>query len=143
MHLEGHIESLNQNRYKAATQILVALKTTTDLRWAPPAEFKKAFDAQLLQILGPKDERDVHPKKPLKLAAKSGAKSQSTHSEDRDVAKDNMFVSGFLANLHKPRSNEQLKPELMEQHLKATGGKVFTRFPPEVSLTKVSAKRDK
>ena len=43
----------------------------------------------------------------------------------------NMFTEGELAKLHKPGGNPQIKPELMEQHLKETGGKVVTRFPPE------------
>ena len=36
-----------------------------------------------------------------------------------------------MAKLHKPGENPQIKPELMTQHLKRTGGKVITRFPPE------------
>lgn len=42
-----------------------------------------------------------------------------------------MFEEGFLARLHKPGENPQIKPELREQHLAATKGMVFTRFPPE------------
>ena len=42
-----------------------------------------------------------------------------------------MFTEGELAKLHKPGGNKQIKPELMDQHLKETGGKVLTRFPPE------------
>ena len=42
-----------------------------------------------------------------------------------------MFLEGELAKLHKPGGNKQIKPELMEEHLKATGRKVITRFPPE------------
>lgn len=30
-----------------------------------------------------------------------------------------------------PTENKQLKPEILENHLKATGGKIYTRFPPE------------
>lgn len=42
-----------------------------------------------------------------------------------------MFKEGFLSKLHKPGQNPQIKPGLREQHVKATGGRVFTRFPPE------------
>jgi glutaminyl-tRNA synthetase len=42
-----------------------------------------------------------------------------------------IFEDGFLGKLHKPGGNEQVDPKLMEAHLRATGGKVFTRFPPE------------
>jgi glutaminyl-tRNA synthetase len=42
-----------------------------------------------------------------------------------------VFEEGFLGKLHKPGGNSQIKPELREVHLKATGGQVWTRFPPE------------
>lgn len=42
-----------------------------------------------------------------------------------------MFLEGDLSKLHKPGENPQIKPELMEKHLKETGSKVVTRFPPE------------
>lgn len=42
-----------------------------------------------------------------------------------------MFSSGWMGNLHKPGENIQVRPELMEEHVRATGGKVVTRFPPE------------
>lgn len=42
-----------------------------------------------------------------------------------------MFTEGWLGNLHKPGGNPQVFPENMERHLRATGGKVVTRFPPE------------
>ncbi|KAJ7097629.1 hypothetical protein C8R44DRAFT_835003 [Mycena epipterygia] len=43
----------------------------------------------------------------------------------------NMFEEGFLASLHKPGENPQIDEKLRVAHLKATGGKVITRFPPE------------
>ena len=36
-----------------------------------------------------------------------------------------------MGALHKPGGNPQVKPELQEKHLSATGGHVWTRFPPE------------
>jgi glutaminyl-tRNA synthetase len=48
----------------------------------------------------------------------------------REVLKT-VFDEGWLGNLHKPGENVQVTPELTEAHLKATGGKVVTRFPPE------------
>lgn len=33
--------------------------------------------------------------------------------------------------MHKPGQNEQINPQRMVEHLLATKGKVFTRFPPE------------
>ena len=42
-----------------------------------------------------------------------------------------MFEEGFLGKLHKPGQNIQVIPALRDAHLKATGGLVHTRFPPE------------
>ena len=42
-----------------------------------------------------------------------------------------MFTEGWLGHLHKPGGNPQVTPELMQEHLKATGAQVVTRFPPE------------
>jgi len=38
---------------------------------------------------------------------------------------------GDLSRHHKPGGNPQIDPRLIEEHLKRTGGKVITRFPPE------------
>ncbi len=42
-----------------------------------------------------------------------------------------IFEEGFLGNLHKPGENPQVLSRLRDAHLKATGGAVWTRFPPE------------
>lgn len=46
-------------------------------------------------------------------------------------APEELFKTGWLSRLHKPGENPQPIRARMEEHLKATGGKVFTRFPPE------------
>ena len=45
--------------------------------------------------------------------------------------KRSVFEEGFLGQLHKPGGNPQIHPHLREAHLTATGGAVWTRFPPE------------
>lgn len=125
-----------EQRYKALTPTLVNVKTTTDLRWAPPAEVKKEVDAQLAALLGPKDERDAPPKKQPKVPTESRQGQKEVKKEEvEEVNKNKMFEEGFLAGLHNPGGNEQILPKNMEAHLKATGGRVFTRFPPEVCLS--------
>lgn len=42
-----------------------------------------------------------------------------------------VFEEGFLGALHRPGENPQIRPELRDQHLAATDGRVHTRFPPE------------
>lgn len=130
-YIEKNKSTILEQRYRALTPTLVNIKTTTDLKWAPPAEVKKEVDAQLAALLGPKDERDAPPKKQPKTAD-TRQKPKEGKKDEEEVSKNKMFEEGFLASLHKPGGNEQIIPANMEAHLKATGGKVFTRFPPEV-----------
>ncbi|ODQ63059.1 glutaminyl-tRNA synthetase [Nadsonia fulvescens var. elongata DSM 6958] len=124
---------IEQNRYKGVPSIIVGVKNLKELRWASPAMFKPAIDAQVLALLGPKDERDLVKKKEKKPAAAkkdSGAAKDSTTTSTSTSVRS-MYSEGFLGALHKAGGNQQIKPELMAAHLKATGGRVFTRFPPE------------
>jgi glutaminyl-tRNA synthetase len=108
------------------------MKATSDLKWANAGDLKKEIDAQYLALLGPKDERDAPPKKQSKVAAgPTKPKDGPVAEKVEEISKDRMFTEGFLAALHKPGGNEQMFPERMKEHLAATGGKVFTRFPPE------------
>jgi glutaminyl-tRNA synthetase len=68
------------------------------------------------------------------LIQKKREKQTSAPVSDKieDIAKSEKFIfEGELSKLHKPGENPQIKPELMKEHLKRTGGKVITRFPPE------------
>lgn len=140
-YMEAHKGMILEQRYKAMTPVLVNLKTQTALKWAPPAEVKKEMDIQLANLLGPKDERDAPPKKQPKAAPEAKGKKPEV-KKDEEISKDRMFEEGFLAALHKPGGNEQIIPANMEAHLKATGRKVFTRFPPEVCLSKLQSPQD-
>lgn len=121
---------IEEERYKGVTATLLALKAETPLKWAPPGDVKKELDAQYLALLGPKDERDAAPSKKAAKPAK-GAAAKGPVVKQEEVKKDRMFVEGFLAALHKPGENPQKNPKRMEEHIKATGKRVFTRFPPE------------
>ncbi|KAJ6257052.1 hypothetical protein Dda_7936 [Drechslerella dactyloides] len=69
-------------------------------------------------------------KKPA-VDAPSSSKAAAAAAEPDPLNSTSMFEEGFLGSLHKPGGNPQIKPELRDAHLKVTGGKVFTRFPPE------------
>ncbi|CEP63416.1 glutamine--tRNA ligase LALA0_S08e01970g [Lachancea lanzarotensis] len=121
-------------RYKLVPGILAAVKGLPELKWAEPRLFKPIIDEEILKVLGPKDERDVVKKEKKKKAkdvnsASNGAKNGATN--DSSEPKRTMFEEGFLGDLHKVGENPQAYPELMQEHLKVTGGKVRTRFPPE------------
>lgn len=70
-----------------------------------------------------------HQEKTKAKPAESTVETPSTESAASILS--TMFTEGWLGNLHKPGGNPQLRPELMEAHLAATGRKVVARFPPE------------
>lgn len=128
-YIEAHKDEIVTKRYAMLGSVVGAIKKQPELKWANPAYFKPAIDAEFLAVLGPKDERD-DPKKKAK-AAKEATKKSSTKAAVAPVEQSSMFDEGFLANLHKPGGNPQVDPKLMEKHLAFTKGNVFTRFPPE------------
>ncbi|SCU81678.1 LAMI_0B07228g1_1 [Lachancea mirantina] len=119
-----------EERYKMVPGIIAAVKGLPELRWAEPRLFKPIIDAEVLKVLGPKDERDVVKKEKKKKAA-TEKKTGKASGSDSEGPKRSMFTEGFLGDLHKVGENPQAYPELMAEHLKVTGGKVRTRFPPE------------
>lgn len=127
-YVQEHKDIIEKDRYKSLPKTMGEVKKIPALKWANPAHIKPAIDAEFLRILGPKDERD-NPK----LQAKKEKKGSKVKREEVKVptSSKNMFHEGFLAHLHNPGENPQIDPKLMEEHLKATHGKVFTRFPPE------------
>ncbi|KAI9314291.1 tRNA synthetases class I, catalytic domain-containing protein [Dichotomocladium elegans] len=133
-YIEENKDTIVTNRYRALGATLASTRKLPALRWADGAIIKNQVDAQLLALLGPKDERDAPQKKKKEkkeTAPKKDAGKKAAEEEPKEVNLTNMFFEGELAKLHKPGGNKQIKPELMEAHLKATGGKVVTRFPPE------------
>ena len=71
-------------------------------------------------------------KEAKKPAAPAASTSKGESAPATSAAPERVvFEEGFLKALHKPGENPQINPKLREQHLKTTGGHVFTRFPPE------------
>ncbi|KAF9247380.1 glutaminyl-tRNA synthetase [Melanogaster broomeanus] len=96
--------------------VISGVKNIAAFRWANPLEIKNAVERVFTQTFGAKE------------AAKPKAKvDPAQRAKSRKV----VFEEGFLGALHKPGENPQIKPELRETHLAATGGMVYTRFPPE------------
>lgn len=127
--------SIEEARYKVVPTILNNVKKLPELKWASPALFKPIIDKQILELLGPKDDRDLVKKKEKKPKDNNSASKKASANAADDIgtkkAGRSMFTEGFLGALHKPGENPQVNPELMKKHLAFTGGKVYTRFPPE------------
>ncbi|KAK0549615.1 Glutaminyl-tRNA synthetase [Tilletia horrida] len=131
--------------------IMAALRNEPSLRWANALDVKNAVEAELTAAYGDKKaanaaaaaaakkEKEAQAKKDGGAGKKGGAGASnaaaSSSSNDAqaviNLRPDAMFEDGFLSKLHKPGENPQTKAELKEQHLAATKGMVFTRFPPE------------
>ncbi|PWN53776.1 putative glutamine-tRNA ligase [Violaceomyces palustris] len=108
--------------------IITAVKTNPTMRWAAPSDIKNGAEAALLEAYGPR--KAAVPKEKTKKPAVPAKEAQAA-APPTNVRPDAMFQEGFLSQLHKPGENPQIKPELRDQHLAATGGRVITRFPPE------------
>ncbi|RUP49348.1 tRNA synthetases class I, catalytic domain-containing protein [Jimgerdemannia flammicorona] len=126
-------DSLVEGRYRLLGPTLANVRKLPSLRWADGGSVKNEVEKQFTELVGPKDERDQPAKGKKKEAASAAGAGAARTATANKPANDvpNMFFEGELAKLHKPGGNKQIKEELMVEHLKATGGKVVTRFPPE------------
>ncbi|KAJ7240299.1 tRNA synthetases class I, catalytic domain-containing protein [Mycena haematopus] len=106
-------------------QVIGGVKNIPELRWANTLEVKNTVEKVFNDKFGAKEAAKPKGKEPKKPAA--AMKAETSVDDNRK----SVFEEGFLGSLHKPGGNPQIRPELREQHLAATGGKVFTRFPPE------------
>lgn len=146
--IEENKEKLLKDRYTFVFPLLASLRQKEELKWANGGLIKEELDKQILALLGPKDDRDKAPegkgkgkakeKKKPEVKEKTPKEAQNSQGvdakgadKDPSLASMSMFYEGELVRLHKPGGNKQIKPSLMEQHLKETGGRVHTRFPPE------------
>lgn len=56
-------DRLVKDRYKFFGMFFGGAKNITSLKWANGGDIKEVVDAKMLEVLGPKDERDVVVKK--------------------------------------------------------------------------------
>ncbi|OAY47278.1 glutamine--tRNA ligase, cytoplasmic [Manihot esculenta] len=141
---EQNKESILELRYRTNVGDLFG-HVRKRLPWADPKIVKQLIDAKLFELLGERTAADNE--KPSKQKKEKPAKV-----EDKKVADDNPVqpseedLNPFLIF---PNPEENFKvhteiffsdksvlrccntKEMLDKHLKATGGKVFTRFPPE------------
>ncbi|KAG7449026.1 glutaminyl-tRNA synthetase [Guyanagaster necrorhizus] len=106
--------------------VISAIRSTPELRWATPVEVKNAVEKVFTAKFGPKESFKGKGKKDTLKIKASVALVAETSTPKRTV-----FEEGFLGNLHEPGENPQIMPHLRDAHLAATGGNVWTRFPPE------------
>lgn len=135
-------EEILEKRYRFNTGPLMQ-KVRVQLPWADGKMVKNEFDVQMVSLLGPKTAEDLAPApKTDKKAAKPKAekttvveKKQETNSDTGLTIMDVMKKVNFHAPGENYKTDGYVVTEntkrLLEEHLKITGGKVRTRFPPE------------
>ncbi|KAL9712895.1 Glutaminyl-tRNA synthetase [Leucoagaricus gongylophorus] len=108
-------------------KILKILLGGSCLRWAKFSDVKSVVQKTFLEIFGPKETAKSKVKEPKKDTKKPVVQE----IEDAENARKPVFEARFFSTLHAPGENPQIHPHLKEQHLAATKGAVWTRFPPE------------
>ncbi|GCC20433.1 hypothetical protein chiPu_0018993 [Chiloscyllium punctatum] len=124
---------------------LIMGEVRNKLKWADGKIIKNEVDLQVLNLLGPKTEADLEKKakapkqKAQKVATES--KEESTVNGEVEVQSASLMeqLRGEAMKFHKPGENFKTvgytvtanTMDLLQKHLKITGGQVRTRFPPE------------
>lgn len=113
------------------------------LPWADGKMVNSEVQVQMFDLLGPKTEADLAPpptktKKISKPVKKEDTKVVDTQKKDDDSA---LTIKDLMKNVNFHLPGENFKTDgyittpntqrLLQEHLKITGGKVRTRFPPE------------
>lgn len=114
--------------------------------WADPKIVKQLIDAKLYELLGARtaadDEKPSKKKKekPVKVEDKTVALETSPAQPAEEELnpflifpqpEENFKVHTEIFFSDRPVLRPCNSKEMLERHLKATGGRVFTRFPPE------------
>ncbi|KAJ8922323.1 hypothetical protein NQ315_004266 [Exocentrus adspersus] len=139
---------LIEKRYRFNTGPLMQ-KVRAQFPWADGKAVKSEVDIQVLDLLGPKTDEDLTPIS--KTDKKAGKVSVTDNKKPKVVTKVEQPVDGVASrgltildvmkkvNFHAPGENYKTDGyvvtenthKLLQEHLKITGGKVRTRFPPE------------
>ena len=137
--LGDHKAELLEKRYRVNQGVLMT-ELRTSMKWADGKLVKAELDGQILSLLGPKTEQDLNPpKEPAKEKKKDDKPKEAKKESTEEKIQSFMEMAGEALNFHKPGENYKtdgyvITPntmDLLKQHLKETGGKVVTRFPPE------------
>ena len=152
----GHAGELATQRYTFNSLSLLAEAREGDWAWADAGKLKAAVDAEVLRLLGPRTASDDEAVREAAAAKKAAAKAASKAAASTDAPKLAAATASAPATAAAPGSEpvaavgasagasgssnpfigrdlESLRnsPELLAEHLRVTGGRIRTRFPPE------------
>ncbi|XP_015434585.1 PREDICTED: probable glutamine--tRNA ligase [Dufourea novaeangliae] len=142
--LNAHKAEILEKRYHLNVGPLMQ-QVRNNLKWADGKEVKNEFDVQMLVLLGPKVDSDFAL--PPKTVKQTKIKKPEKEKEQKNVTAVNEKVGAQTiselmktkVHFHKPGENYKTEgyivtpstQKLLQEHLKITGGRVRTRFPPE------------
>ncbi|KAF8557039.1 glutaminyl-tRNA synthetase [Imleria badia] len=133
-----YIQSNSVSGWTSLGAVISGVKNIPSLRWANPLEIKNAVERVFSQSFGAKEASKSKAKEskketdvPTTPETSDNNAAQASEAAQRAKSRKVVFEEGFLGALHKPGENPQIKPELHDKHLAVTGGRVYTRFPPE------------
>jgi glutaminyl-tRNA synthetase len=118
--IEENKERLSNERWSSAGRILG--QVTGELKWGDGKYINTSFNAKLLALLGPKDDRDTQ--KVVKKAEPVVEKKTEEKSENGEDVDD--FRKSGRDIVWAENTEEELK-----SHLDNRPAKIVTRFPPE------------
>ncbi|GAU91733.1 hypothetical protein RvY_03935-2 [Ramazzottius varieornatus] len=136
-----HKDAIVENRYR-----LVVGPVITDARksipWVEGKRLKDELDKQLEKLLGPKTAEDNERPAKKRVDKPAGEKFDGKDSSSKAESAEAPTISELMktrVHFHAPGENHRTDgyvvtkntTELLKKHLKETGGKVVTRFPPE------------
>lgn len=116
--------------WSSLSKALGSVRSSPELKWAAPIDIKEAVEQAFVARFGPKPTAPARGAKAAPAPA-ADAKGKAKASEAPPAKEPSMFEVGLLSQLHQPGGNPQTDPRLTEEHLRATGASVVTRFPPE------------
>ncbi|GAB1867875.1 glutamine--tRNA ligase [Camponotus japonicus] len=146
--IKAHEKEIIEKRYRFNSGPLMQ-QVRNILKWADGKAVKNEFDIQLLYLVGPKTDADLIPVSKMKQSKDKqtkAKKSEIVKEEQKEVSNGEKIEAQTISELmktkihfHKPGENYKTEGyivtpnthRLLQEHLKATGGKVRTRFPPE------------
>lgn len=144
--IKANLDKLKEERYHCNLNILLG-QITRSLKWADGAAVRAVLEQAVEQLLGPKTEEDLKPLEKKKVKAPKEPKEETKSSAAAAAPAEPAPPEDPYAFLPKPEQNNMVHtsvnfsdgsimriantPEKLQEHLKITGGKVVTRFPPE------------
>ncbi|KAI6003687.1 glutaminyl-tRNA synthetase [Pisolithus albus] len=126
-HVKQYMDANNTSTWSHLGVVIGGVKNIPALRWANPLDIKNAVERVFTEKFGPREGEKLEAEKTASRADASDTLKPPVAEYDlaqSAKARRIVFEEGFL-------DNPQIHSHLREQHLAATGGRVYTRFPPE------------